>query len=512
MATPVFQSATPPLRVDIYLPPKHLWSPALCSSLDAAKSYHMRDARCTSLGINQLLASRLSAWSSQINRFEEFYRNLSFGSWIYLNQLNFSDRNTHFEVVHNHLEGFLGLDELMARWGLPDHKTPKAISVRHLVFHVHITATIAVIKWTEHSAELLAMKSATYNPGVLYHELKTLLTLPEHRHIVGCLRYLVTDVDPSLPSAKVVGFLQEYFPLGSLDRILGNRILAPSIELQTRIRWARQIISTLIHLRNGCNYFYSDLKPENIVVRGTANDLQDLVLIDFEQNGTTNSWSAPEVYHVETLVLASRVVKNPVKRQYYRKLLKRLTGMDGNISCKTYCNPPHGHLAAWVSLSHAEKENAQVFALGKVLFCIFESVGTVTNQISDSSLEHSFPEFPHFVNTPTALQSLILKCTQGARELDTCGPKLFRIGDKLVGYCKDREYDSELEETLAASRTYFINRIKQMEDYAEAQIRIREKDGSLFWSRPTLQQVLDALEAFDNSTSLDQNWRGDLFA
>lgn len=515
VATPIFKSGVPPLRIDIYIPAQHDWALSLRSSLDAAASFHTRDARSSSLGINQYVASRLSAWSSQIVAFEAYYRDLPFATRIFMSQVIPDCHDINYEVKYSQLEGYLGLEELMGRWNLSADRRPEAISVRDLILQTQITEAVAVIGWpTLLNFGSMAMKSATENPGLLYHELRTLLTLPDHPHVMKSPRYLVTDIEASNASAKVVGFLQEYLPLGSLDQILPNQQQTSRIQPETRLKWAKQITSTLIYLRDTCNYFYSDLKTANIVVRDATGDLGDIVFIDFEQNGTSNVWSAPEVYHVETLELASRIVKDSSKRLQYQRLLMRLTGMERNLDCKTYCNPPHGHLSAWAPLTPTEKEAAQVFALGKVLFCIFESVGVVNNQIAQSSRQPSHPEFPHFVNTPSALRSLILRCTEGARELDSRGPGLLRDGDKLVGHCTDRTYKTELEETIVASRTYWLNRIQQMEEYAESQIRVREEHesrhdggtGPSRWNRPTLRQVLDTLEAFDANVERKLLW------
>ena len=500
VATPVFKSSIPPLRIDIYIPSHHSWSSNLRSSLDAAASFHTRDGRSASLGINQYVASCLSAWSSQIVGFETFYRSLPFATRIYMNQIVPHCQNIEFEIDYSQLDGFLGFEELVSRWNLPRDRYPEAISVRDLEFQASTTEAITVIGWR---MGVMVLKSTAENPGLLYHELKTLLTLPHYPHVIKSPRYLVTDIEASNASAKVIGFLQEYLPLGSLDQLLADPQLTSRIGLETRLKWAKQITSTLIHLKDACKYFYSDLKTDNILVRDVNGDLGDLVLIDFEQNGTSNAWSAPEVYHVETLELASRIVKDPSRRQQYQRLLMRLTGMERNLDCKTYSDPPHSHRTAWAPLPPTEKEAAQVFALGKVMFCIFERVSAVTNQISSSSRQYSDPEFPHFVDTPDTLRSLILRCTDGARELDSRGPGISRYDDKLVGHCMDRTCRTELGETIVASRAYWSIRIQQMEEHAESQIRVHEehkkrhgeRGGPSQWNRPSLQQVLDVLEA-----------------
>lgn len=43
-------------------------------------------------------------------------------------------------------------------------------------------------------------------------------------------------------------------------------------------------------------------------------------------------------------------------------------------AARVYDNPDHGYYNTWASLSSPEQEAAEVFMLGKVLWCIFEGV------------------------------------------------------------------------------------------------------------------------------------------
>ncbi|KFY38169.1 hypothetical protein V495_06709 [Pseudogymnoascus sp. VKM F-4514 (FW-929)] len=507
MVTPSFQLCIPPLQIYVSIPDQHNWPINLRSSLEAGASFHIRDTRCRALNINRYITTRLSLWSSKIDDFEAFYRSLPFATTIRLKDFNGGSMYQDFDVEYSDLEGFLGVKDLWAMWNIPLERQPTLIPIHHLKFRSQVHESVSIVTLDNSPDSIwMAMKSTIESPGLLYHEIKTLLSLPEHTHVMGRPYYLVTDIEPLKPAAKIVGFVMEFLPRGSLAEALIHPLYNPGKQLSASLRWALQITSTLIHLKDDSNYTYTDLKTDNIMIRDVNGDLGDAVLVDFEQNGTANSWSAPEIYHVETLELASRIVSDFEKKQQYQKLLLDLTGFEKNFSCRTYCNPLHGHNIAWASLTPEEKEAAQVFALGKILFCIFECVGSATIQIALSMpQEQSRVEFPHFLKTPIALRPLILDCTQGARELYNKDiPILRRVDDRLFGHLRGITFETELQETVEASRAYWLSRINQMERHVNYRLRLRKgqghgqgKDESSAYARPTLQLVLQTLQAFN---------------
>ena len=64
-----------------------------------------------------------------------------------------------------------------------------------------------------------------------------------------------------------------------------------------QIKWVKQIASALLHLRYACRTFYSDLRPDNVLLNCTESGVleEDIVLIDFEQRGNWYEWCAPEI-------------------------------------------------------------------------------------------------------------------------------------------------------------------------------------------------------------------------
>jgi len=54
----------------------------------------------------------------------------------------------------------------------------------------------------------------------------------------------------------------------------------------------------VIHVRDGPAAFYSELKPDNILLPDSKNDV---LLIDFEQFGNWETFIAPEIYHVHNI-------------------------------------------------------------------------------------------------------------------------------------------------------------------------------------------------------------------
>jgi hypothetical protein len=217
-----------------------------------------------------------------------------------------------------------------------------------------------------------------------------------------------------------------------------------------RFRWARQVAQALVHVNQlGRCGFYPDLKPDNIVLREGEGDagtgMLDAVLIDLEQRGGWFAWSPPEVAYVEYLEIVAGDddlmlreddrMKNEIVEQL-REYYGDPDWSPGDSGRQRYYNAAGGFSRPWRALLEQRiaggkgsdlLERAQVFMLGKLLWCVFEGQPMVRCGIDHEVLRDPDPEyqsrrsgkaraFPEFKETPSALRSLIRACTAGAPE------------------------------------------------------------------------------------------------
>jgi serine/threonine protein kinase len=123
----------------------------------------------------------------------------------------------------------------------------------------------------------------------MYHELRELLRTPPHPNITARPRYLVTRHVVDTGEQAVYGFVLTYHRGENLLEALqtGGKPLR-----QTQMKWMRQILSALRHIHAREGAYYSDLRPDNIVL----SDGGDAVLADFEQHGSTERWLHPKLW------------------------------------------------------------------------------------------------------------------------------------------------------------------------------------------------------------------------
>ena len=122
----------------------------------------------------------------------------------------------------------------------------------------------------------------------VFPEVGLLYSLAKHRSIIGPPVALVVV---SEEDDRVMGYLLKYYPHGNLrDFVIQN----PSqVHLAVVCKWSAQIVEAVSHLLYTCDFPYSDIKPDNILV----DEHGDLVLADFSDEGCTSWTTAPEVFH-----------------------------------------------------------------------------------------------------------------------------------------------------------------------------------------------------------------------
>ncbi|KAK3293655.1 uncharacterized protein B0H64DRAFT_405195 [Chaetomium fimeti] len=340
----------------------------------------------------------------------------------------------------------------------------------------------------------------------MYNELKMLLSLGRHPNMVAPPLGVVTKKGRFGNRRGVCGFLLEWFPLGSLkDRLLRDDY-DETTSMKQKLRWARQITEAFVHINDHSNAgFYPDLKPDNIVLREDAETgLLDAVLIDLEQRGGWFAWSPPEVAYLEYLEILtdeSGLAEGELKDE----ILEQLRGYYGDpewspgAGGRRYHNTEGGFSSPWLALLKARGakswgmdllERAQVFMLGKLLWCIFEGQPFVRCGIDHEVLRDGDPEyesrrsgkaraFPKFKRTPHVLRQLIQACTAGAPEWDASQPRLPGVvlqGGKLhpVGSGGDLTPTTAVD-TRNAARNFWIREVELARAFMRELILLRGK-------------------------------------
>ncbi|EHK47854.1 hypothetical protein TRIATDRAFT_306549 [Trichoderma atroviride IMI 206040] len=302
-----------------------------------------------------------------------------------------------------------------------------------------------------------------------YHELKLLLTMENYPGITSKPLRVVICNESGIDSSQdtVAGFLSEYYPKGNLRDVLESKSPIASV---LQLKWSIQIVETLQHIRASPARFYSDLKPDNLVISGLR---RDIIFIDFEQAGNWDTFQPPETFY--------------------------LTWMEKLSARREWDTLTPGQI-----FRH-EQEQAMVFSLDKVLWCIFEGCSHTRNSIDeeyDREVDHEFPEFRR---TSEPLQQLIRKCTYGAPEYNSTEQfHQVRDGPRVnVESSAGSEWSchGSPREVLEAARTLWSDRLSRMERYVEAKGRWmqnshQEGDVQLlgFPLRPTLAEALEILK------------------
>jgi hypothetical protein len=283
----------------------------------------------------------------------------------------------------------------------------------------------------------------------------------------------------------VCGFVLEYYPLGSLADHLSdaaNNATAP-VTLEQRFRWSKQVTEALIHINSQPYGFYPDLKPDNIVLReGSPAEARqlDIVLLDLEQRGGWFSWSPPEIAYVEYLeILASRLEEGGLGEEITAQLEIHMPGWKPPGQDDRYRNSDGGFSAPWLALVRKSKfggrlgcllEKAQVFMLGKLLWCIFECQPRVRCGIDHELLRDNNPDlsaspvFPEFRSTPTAMRTLIRDCTLGAPEWDGRQRGVVLRGGRLVP-ANWVGGDPTAEQTQEAAKKWWATEVKHAREF-----------------------------------------------
>ncbi|KAF8536848.1 hypothetical protein BDD12DRAFT_889037 [Trichophaea hybrida] len=309
-----------------------------------------------------------------------------------------------FKAVYPRL--IQSLIQLEQRWTTdsPDFKLQTSISSLPVVpleslkllrlIHNEGNKVHAVIHRDCSSAHGYVMKTIERSLGGwkrLYHEIRVLLSIPPHPHIMpaplalvsptsGVYKEPVEDMAGDIYNLRtripICGFLMPYIHGTSLHSVLNDCPHTPEtadicpckdpISRQlTKVKWCRQLAEALMHILyhgNGPDRpgFYSDLKPDNILITSPS---MDVLLLDFEQSGNRRPWKAPETVEYESYEAKQLCESCPTEA------LTTYKHFDARKSTPEHWNTCEKHWT-WSPLNPANLPNTPVVtASSRIRFC-----------------------------------------------------------------------------------------------------------------------------------------------
>lgn len=420
-----------PLRIDVFIPDQeqHPWD--LRGALDSGFSVCMRHPRLANLGISRHLCRALDHHCLQNPGFLQSYQTLPFGSKLVFENVTADVAAMTLTTfpAHDLERHLLSASSLQKLWepDVPKHSWPEVIDLRCLRLKRQLHDSISVVSIRAENRCLsekdLVFKSSNTDPKFIYHELKFLLTSPRHVNIMDPPLYIVTKKCNFGGKHGVCGFILPYYPTGSIRDMLPSRLLSGTLTSKQQLIWARQIVSALIHVGEAAGTFYSDLRPDNVLLtESEPGGDQNIVLCDFEQRGNWHEWCAPEIlyamYANNLYAYSSANQAHPSRcacngdntnshhpNHWYSNVISRVSKAG-----------PHGSNPAWFSLSPHAQEKAQVYSLGLFLYCIFEGVSNLKVSLANAWPYEPHVEFPEFQRTPPIIRDCIRRCTVDAPE------------------------------------------------------------------------------------------------
>jgi hypothetical protein len=164
---------------------------------------------------------------------------------------------------------------------LPASSFPPTIDISkvQVLGQLHDSVCLVQISTSDDKNKIVILKALTSFPRFLYHELKVLLMMPSHPHIIGKPLHLVTKKCGFGSKGAVIGFTIPYLPNGSLHNVVPSHMSQGKLTLSMQMKWSIQLTEALLHVREKAKRFYSDIGLENLVL--DEND--DLVMVGFEQ-------------------------------------------------------------------------------------------------------------------------------------------------------------------------------------------------------------------------------------
>ncbi|KAK5663659.1 hypothetical protein OQA88_4090 [Cercophora sp. LCS_1] len=523
---PLFLGDIPPMRFDVFIPEEATESLLVRQLLDLNAAFHTKDAdRVKRLGITTHILRTLQVWTEQGGEgapqsIAEMYTTLPFGSRIVFENLELDIRNIRITIVPTHYieTQLLRLGNLAPSLDVPSEAIPEAIEISRLSFVQQLHDSICLVRirptaqgthqekhGEQESDRLWILKALTSGTRYLYAELQNLLRIKPHPHVISRPKYLVTKDCRFGNKIGVVGFLLHYHATGSLRDHLPLLRIHGQLTLEAQTKWAIQLASAVLHVREQGRIFYPDLRLDNIVL----SDIGDIVMVDFEQRGVWCEFAAPEVNALEYIRIlavdeyAERDTEPTLQeevRERYAGLLSKLLPDWEFLQSEQFGPLPRNYTSyniSWQCLSPTEQEAAEVYMLGRVLWCIFEGQSAPQHAaVWQSYTREPDFEFPTFKQTPPEIRDLINCCTRGRRGV--LSQLVARRGSKLVLCDSNTDEVQNAAEVLRVAREWWTAEVKVAEDFLQMRLqRIQEGrwDGN-YYDRPSLRDVVATLEQF----------------
>ena len=510
-AYPDFARGGPPLCIDTYIPDINQEPGYLRDVLRPNSPIFVENGRVGSSSIAQHILRALEAWSEHWGweDFKEAYFNMPFGSRILIRNIHIDPQEMAIDLVPYYAveQQMLSIDALQALWDLAPGSWPEVLDIKELRFMQKLHETISLVQISADGPQIYVFKSLTDDLKPFYHELKTLLTLPHHPNIISRPSHVITKRCGFGGKTGLCGFILEYHTHGTLRTVLDERSIHHSLTFSDQLRWAIQISSAILHIHESTagDIFYTTMKPENVVMATSPSNptILDAVVIDFEQRLGPPCWNPPEINYIDYLTTLAKKASLASMKQKYIALLEsaNLLWPDNESKRSTtakYENPRYGYSHPWPTLSVRQREAAQVFGLGKLLWCIFEG-GTLLNTAVGI---HTFREgpsdlgFPAFRRSPPRVRELIGRCTMGDGEWRGSGLPLVRRGARIG--VRGGNGDETEEDVRVACRKWWREEVADAEKFVAARARGSLNDADVwYWllGRPTLREVLGELES-----------------
>ncbi|KAJ8108107.1 hypothetical protein ONZ43_g6527 [Nemania bipapillata] len=394
--------------------------------------------------------------------------------------------NVRVGANHNLELQLLPLKKLNALWGA----TLEPLQIVDF-FDVHVVSVLhdSVCLVRIHG-QLFIFKALVGGIKYLYHELKTLCSVEPHANIISRPIHLISKACSFGGKHAIVGFTTFYHRHGSVRDILPQLRIRDRLQRESQIKWCIQVTQALEHLRTRSSIYYPDLRLDNIVM----SENFDIVMVDFEQRGVWCEFAAPEVNAIEYMRLVAVDDRMPSEvTSKYLEIMRGLVPDYDRLQDDQYTNPEDGYNASWIALSPEEQELAEVYMLGRLMWCIFEGVsGPQKAAVWQSYRWESNLEFPEYDRTPPAMRELIDRCTRGTRP--NLGSVIVRRQSQLL--LRHRlEEDHDANEVQAAAMNHWVAELKWAEEFLSERTRLREQGlwNHNYYNRPRLQEVLEAL-------------------
>lgn len=508
-AVPDFALGARPLRIDTYVPEFSSLSHPLRRVLDLDHAMSAGGDTFKSQPVARYISAVLQAWSIRLPDLVHRYWDLPFGSRIVLENVvsDYTLVNVHLVPIWEVEQQWHSVPALQKMWSLTAQQLPEILDLRRLEFICQMHDSISLVGVSDTgSAQVMVFKSVLDDLQYLYHELKELLRMPPHPNIVSKPKYIITKMCRFGGKIGVCGFLVDYHAAGTMARVLSSPQLPPILE---RLEWGRQLVLAIMHVDSSPVGFYSNLKLANIVMAGVSPALRP-ILIDFEQRTGWSSWSPPEIQYVQYMEhLASYSTLASTRARYKALLQQYITCWEPHDTRARYNNPNHGYSAPWGALAIEEKQSAQTFMLGKVLWCVFEGIGSISSWISVDSFREPPCEtlFPTFLQTPLVMRDCIRKCTAGAPEWEGRYPAVVRREGKL----HTLDGRAAAAAVQHAAKTWWHGEMVKAEKFVAA--RAKQKIGlwlkhdeaaclSFMRQRPSLEEVLSFIDEAKKSRTM----------